>query len=39
MATDMEVLVLGRHMLHKHEQTKARDEQARERHLAQFQLD
>lgn len=39
MATDMDVLVLGRHILHKHEQPQALDEQARERHLAQFQLD
>ncbi len=39
MATDMDVLVLGRHVLHKHEQTKPLDEQARERYLAQFPPD
>ena len=39
MATDMDVLVLGRHILHKSEQKSAMDEAARTRHLAQFQLD
>jgi len=39
MATDMDVLVLGRHILRKTEQTQRLDRAARERHLAQFQLD
>jgi hypothetical protein len=36
--TDIDVLVLGRHVLHKSEQKKVSAE-ARRRHLAQFQLD
>ncbi len=39
MATDMDVLVLGRHILHKSRQKSALDAAARTRHLAQFQLD
>ncbi len=39
MATDMDVLVLGRHILHKTEQTTVMDTAQRTRHLAQFQLD
>jgi carbamoyltransferase len=39
MATDMDVLVLGRHILHKAEQKKVMDAAQRTQHLAQFQLD
>jgi len=39
MATDMDVLVLGRHILHKADQTTVVDAAARTRHLAQFQMD
>jgi carbamoyltransferase len=39
MATDMDVLVLGRHIIHKSEQKTAMDAAARTRHLAQFQMD
>jgi carbamoyltransferase len=39
LATDMDVLVLGRHILHKNEQNTALDAAARSRHLAQFQMD
>ena len=39
MATDMDVLVLGRHILHKAEQKTVMDTAQRTRHLAQFQLD
>jgi carbamoyltransferase len=39
MATDMDVLVMGRHIVHKGEQRPADDSDARSRHLAQFQLD
>jgi carbamoyltransferase len=39
MATDMDVLVLGRHVLYKTEQTSVMDTAQRTRHLAQFQLD
>jgi len=39
MATDMDVLVLGRRILHKSQQKSAMDAAARTRHLAQFQLD
>jgi carbamoyltransferase len=38
MATDMDVLVLGRQILHKQEQRLAGEEE-RAQHLAQFQLD
>ena len=37
--TDMDVLVLGRHILLKHEQGTRMSETERESHLAQFQLD
>ena len=39
MLTDMDVLVLGRHILLKQEQGKHATEKEREAHLAQFQLD
>ncbi|MGO9115526.1 MAG: carbamoyltransferase [Thermoguttaceae bacterium] len=39
MATDMDVLVMGRHILHKMEQKTVMDTAQRTRHLAQFQLD
>ena len=39
MATDIDVLVLGRHILHKSEQKSIMDSAQRTRHLAQFQLD
>lgn len=39
LATDMDVLVLGRHILRKSEQKEQFSEAAREEHLAQFQLD
>ncbi len=39
MATDMDVLVLGRHILHKTQQKAVMDAAQRKRHLAQFQLD
>ena len=39
MATGMDVLVLGRHILHKTEQRTVMDTAQRTRHLAQFQLD
>jgi len=38
MMTDIDVLVLGRHILHKQEQKKVNAD-VRARHLAQFQLD
>jgi len=39
MATDMDVLVLGRHILHKARQTNVMDAAERTRHVTQFQLD
>jgi carbamoyltransferase len=39
MATDMDVLVMGRHVLHKSEQRSGVELEARAQHLAQFQLD
>ena len=39
MATDMDVLVLGQHIVHKAEQKTVMDTAQRTRHLAQFQLD
>jgi carbamoyltransferase len=39
MATGMDVLVMGRHILHKHEQEQKLGRTERARHLAQFQLD
>jgi carbamoyltransferase len=39
MATDMDVLVMGRHILHKHQQKQMLGEEERATHLAQFQLD
>lgn len=39
LMTDIDVLVMGRHILLKEEQQKQVGEQARARHLAQFQLD
>jgi len=39
MATGIDVLVLGRHILHKTEQKTAMNTAQRTRHLAQFQLD
>jgi carbamoyltransferase len=39
MLTDMDVLVLGRHIVLKQEQGKRATETEREAHLAQFQLD
>ncbi len=39
MATDMDVLVMGRHILYKAEQKTVMDVAQRTRHLAQFQLD
>jgi carbamoyltransferase len=39
MATDMDVLVMGRHILYKAEQKTVMDAAQRTRHLAQFQLD
>jgi carbamoyltransferase len=39
MMTEMDVLVLGRHMILKTEQKDQKDDAAREKHLAQFQLD
>ena len=39
MATDMDVLVMGRHMVYKSNQCPADDDSARTRYLAQFQLD
>ena len=39
LATDMDVLVLGRHVLLKEEQKQQMGQQAREKHLAQFGLD
>jgi carbamoyltransferase len=39
MMTDMDVLVLGRHVLLKEEQQEKVGQQAREKHLAQFGLD
>jgi carbamoyltransferase len=39
MMTEMDVLVLGRHVVLKSEQKTQNDEAAREQHLAQFQLD
>jgi carbamoyltransferase len=39
MATGMDVLVMGRHILHKHEQKQKLGQTERARHLAQFQLD
>ena len=38
-ATDIDVLVLGRHVLHKGEQTTALAESERQAHLAKFALD
>jgi hypothetical protein len=35
----MDVLVMGRHILHKSEQQPMDEADARSRHLAQFQLD
>jgi hypothetical protein len=37
--TDMDALVLGRHILLKEEQKQNVGEEARAKHLAQFQLD
>lgn len=37
--TDMDVLVLGRHVVRKERQQKLRSAEERKRHLAQFQLD
>ena len=39
LMTDMDVLVLGRHILLKHEQGARMSETDRASHLAQFQLD
>jgi carbamoyltransferase len=39
LLTDMDVLVIGRHVVHKEEQGRKVDETEREEHLAQFQLD
>ncbi|MGE5191351.1 MAG: carbamoyltransferase [Deltaproteobacteria bacterium] len=39
MATDMDVLVMGRHVLHKLEQRRQTGQAERQAHLAQFQLD
>ncbi|HAY78850.1 MAG TPA: hypothetical protein DCY79_03500 [Planctomycetaceae bacterium] len=39
MMTDMDVLVLGHHVLRKSEQTDAMSPAERQQHLAQFQLD
>jgi carbamoyltransferase len=39
MATDIDVLVLGRHVLHKAAQKTVMDTAQRTQHLAQFQLD
>jgi carbamoyltransferase len=39
MATDIDVLVMGRHVLHKSEQKGVMDTAQRTEHLAQFQLD
>ena len=39
LMTDMDVLVLGRHILLKEQQTKKMTEADREAHLAQFELD
>ena len=39
LATDMDVLVLGRHVLHKQEQKQKVGAAERAKHLAQFQLD
>jgi carbamoyltransferase len=39
MLTDMDVLVMGRHILHKQRQSRQCDSRERARHLAQFQLD
>ena len=39
LMTDMDVLVLGRHILLKEQQTKKMTESDREAHLAQFELD
>jgi carbamoyltransferase len=37
--TDMDVLVIGRHILLKEEQTVSRDASDRQEHISQFQLD
>lgn len=39
LMTDMDILVLGRHILRKSEQKEQFSEAAREEHLAQFELD
>lgn len=39
LATEIDVLVMGRHVIRKAAQKQAPDEQARAAHLAQFQLD
>jgi len=39
MATDMDVLVMGRHILYKQDQNRRVGASERARHLAQFQLD
>lgn len=39
MMTDMDVLVLGRHVVRKERQRRLRSADERKRHLAQFQLD
>jgi carbamoyltransferase len=39
MATDMDVLVMGRHLLHKNEQRRQTGPAERQAHLAKFQLD
>ena len=39
MATDMDALVMGRHIVHKSAQRSAEETDARAQHLAQFQLD
>jgi carbamoyltransferase len=39
MMTDIDVLVMGRHVLHKEDQKRKVGTEARARHLAQFQLD
>jgi carbamoyltransferase len=39
MATDMDVLVMGRHLLHKNEQRRQTGPPERQAHLAKFQLD
>jgi carbamoyltransferase len=39
MATDMDVLVMGRHILHKDDQKRRVGQEERARHLAQFRLD